>query len=82
MNPQEDHWLVRPATIRALWRGGLLGLACLVVADFFVPHQPYFGFDGWPGFAAGLGFMACVGMVISAKALGKLLKKPDDYYGE
>lgn len=82
MDPQKDHWLVRPATIRAMWRGGLLVLFGLVVADFFVVHHPYFGLDGWPGFSAGFGFVACVGMVLGAKALGKLLKRRDDYYGE
>lgn len=82
MDPKGDHWLVRPGTIKALWRGGIFALVGLVVADVFVPHDATFGVDGWPGFSAGFGFLACVGMVLGAKVLAKVLKRPDDYYGE
>lgn len=82
MEPQEQHWLVRPNSIKMLWRVGILVLFGLVVADFFVAHHANFGPDGWPGFSAGFGFLACVGMVVAAKALGRVLKQPQDYYGE
>jgi UPF0716 family protein affecting phage T7 exclusion len=32
------------------------------------------------GFAAWFGFLACVGLVALAKALGVILKRPDTYY--
>lgn len=82
MDPKDDHWLVRPSTIRLLWIGSSLVLAALVLADLFIDHHPHFGIDGWPGFAAGFGFLSCVAMVVGAKGLGMLLKKPDDYYDE
>ncbi len=76
----DDHWLVRPKTIRQLWWGGCIILALTVVADLFVHHHPHFGIDGTFGFAAWFGFVACVILVVGSKALGAILKRPDTYY--
>ena len=35
----EPHWLVRPATIRLLWRAFIALLALTVIAGFFVSHD-------------------------------------------
>jgi hypothetical protein len=78
--PDHDHWLVRPATIRLLWGAGGVLLAGLVALDFVIKHKPHFGIDGTFGFGAWFGFAACVAMVVFAKALGVLLKRPDTYY--
>ena len=75
-----DHWLVRPRTIRRLWAGFVVLLALTVLAQAVVPIKPYFGIDGWLGFAAAFGFLSCVLMVLLSKALGALLKRKDDYY--
>lgn len=82
MTDRDDHWLVRPSTIKLLWRVCTVFLALLVAADLVVEHHPYFGIDGMFGFGAWFGFIACVILVVAAKGLGLLLKKPDDYYGE
>jgi len=76
------HWLVRPETIRKLWVGFIVVLALTVVAEFFVEGHPHFGIDGWPGFNAWFGFIACVIMVFGSKLVGMLLKRPDTYYDE
>lgn len=80
--PKDDHWLVQPAMIRKLSIGGLVVLALTVIADFFVHHHPYFGIDGTYGFGAWYGFFSCVVLVIGAKALGAILKRPDTYYDD
>lgn len=76
----DDHWLVRPATIRKLWWIFGAVLALTVAAQLFVHVHGYFGIDEWPGFNAGYGFLACVAMVVFAKVLGLVLKRPADYY--
>lgn len=76
----DDHWLVRPRTIRLLWIVSIVVLALLVLADAVVVHHPYFGVDGWFGFHAAYGFIACVALVVVSKAIGFILKRPDDYY--
>jgi hypothetical protein len=83
MNKRHDrelHWLVRPATLRWLWRvfGMVLGLT--VAVQFYVRVHGYFHVDGWFGFSALFGFLACVAMVVLAKLLGVLVKRPESYY--
>ena len=76
----EDHWLVRPRTIKRLWALFIVVLALTVLADLAIEHHPYFGIDGTIGFGAWFGFASCVALVLVAKALGAVLKRPDSYY--
>ena len=78
----DDHWLVRPATIRGLWIGFSLILALTVIAQAFIKIKGYFGVDAWFGFGAVFGFLACVAMVVVAKALGGLIKRDEQYYDD
>lgn len=77
-----DYWLARPSTIKLLWRAFMVVLALLVGAQAFVYIKGYFGIDGWFGFGAIYGFASCLAMVLFAKALGYVLKRPENYYGE
>ncbi len=74
------HWLVRPENVRKLWIGFIAVLALTVIAKLFVESHPHFAFEGWFAFNAWYGFLACVAMVVAAKALGVLLKRKDTYY--
>jgi hypothetical protein len=78
--PDSDHWLVRPATIRRLWIVFILVLVALVALDLVIAHHPHFGIDGTFGFGAWFGFLSCVALIVLAKALGAILKRPDTYY--
>lgn len=76
----EDHWLVRPRTTKWLRIALIVILAVTVLADFFVEHHGKFGVDGTIGFYAWYGFLSCVCLVVLARALGAILKRPADYY--
>jgi hypothetical protein len=80
--PDDDHWLARPGTIRRLWSAFIAILAALVLADLLVDHHALFGLDGTFGFAAWYGFASCIALVLGAKGLGTLLKRPDTYYDD
>lgn len=80
VHPPETPWLSRPASIRRLWLAFAAILIVSVLAQALVHMHAYFEVDGWFGFNAALGFLSCVGMVLFAKLLGLLLKRPDDYY--
>ena len=81
-NSKTDHCLVRASTIRWLWRIFVVVLALTVLAQFVLPVKGYFGIDSWFGFGAVYGFVACLLMVLFAKLLGVILKRPQDYYQE
>jgi len=78
----ESHWLTRPATIKKLWWifSGILALTVLAQLVWYV--KGYFTVDGWFGFGAVYGFVSCLIMVLVAKGLGFVLKRPNDYYAE
>jgi uncharacterized membrane protein len=83
MNDEKQlHWLVRPSTIRKLWIGTIVVLTLVVLAQTVFYVKGYFGFDGWFGFGAIYGFLSCLAMVLVAKLLGLLLKRPYDYYDD
>ena len=81
-NHHDDHWLVRPATIKKLWIGFSIVLALTVVAQVYIKIKGYFVVDTWFGFAAAFGFFACLAMVLFAKFLGFVLKRDENYYRE
>lgn len=91
MDPEkkEFDWFDKPESRKFLWR--LLIGACVVSvlleATLFLGgghgrHGHFGAKDGWFGFYAVLGFVACMLMIAVAKYGGKLLKKNEDYYGD
>jgi len=79
---EDDHWLVRPRTIRWLWIAFSVVLAVTVAMQFVINVKGYFGVDGWFGFGAAFGFLTCVAMVLLANGLGRLLKREDHFYDD
>ena len=79
---KDDAWLARPSTIRLLWWVFAVVLALTVAVQWVFPVKGYFGMDGWFGFGAVFGFLACLAMVVFAKLLGYVLKRPVNYYSK
>ena len=83
MNDEKElHWLVRPSTVRKLWIGSSIVLALVVLAQTVIYVKGYFGIDAWFGFGAVYGFGSCLVMVLVAKLLGLVLKRPQNYYDD
>jgi hypothetical protein len=76
------HWLDQPRNVKRLWRGSLVVLALTVLAEAVVQLHPHFEIESVFGFSAWFGFGACAAMIVVAKALALLLKRPDTYYGK
>ena len=80
--PESSHWLDEPRNVKRLWRGFLVVLALTVLAERLVHLHPQFEIESVFGFSAWFGFMACAAMIVVAKALALVLKRPDTYYGK
>jgi hypothetical protein len=79
---KEFDYFDRPEVIRKLWI--LLYVTCglTVVAEFFAHRHPHFGFDGFFGFNAVLGFVSCAVLILFSKLVALFLKAPEDYYDD
>lgn len=78
----KPHWLDEPNNVKRLWRGFLVVLVLVVVGEFLVQMDPHFEVESVFGFNAWFGFVACAAMIVVAKALALLLKRPDSYYSK
>jgi hypothetical protein len=78
----DRHWLDEPRNVRLLWRLFLAVLALTVLVELLVDLHPHFAVEGLFGFHAWFGLLACAAMILVAKALGALLKRPDSYYDD
>jgi hypothetical protein len=76
------HWLDEPRNVRRLWRGFLLLLVLSVLAGLVLPLHPNFEIEAVFAFNAWYGFMVCAAMIIVAKGVALVLKRPDNYYGK
>ena len=80
MNDHKSYWLDRPGNVERVVRTLYLICALLVVADVFVPKHSPFAIEHVFGFYAWFGFLACVGLVLVAKVMRRVLMRPEDYY--
>jgi ABC-type protease/lipase transport system fused ATPase/permease subunit len=78
----KPHWLDEPRNVKRLWRSFLVVLALTVLAELLVHLHPHFEIESVFGFHAWFGLIACAAMIVVAKALALLLKRPDTYYGK
>jgi hypothetical protein len=77
-----DHWLVRPRTIRRLWQAFIAVLALTVLAELAIEGHPHFAVERLFGFNALYGFLACAALILVAKGIGLVMKRPDTYYDD
>ena len=77
---EKPAWLDRPGNVKRLYLGLWVLGALLALADFFVHRHAETAYDGWFGFYAGYGFVACVALVLAAKRLRRAVMRPEDYY--
>ena len=56
--------------------------AFLLVIDPLIHKHGPFAIEHWLGFYGIYGFVACVGLVLAAKELRRLLMRSEDYYDD
>ncbi len=78
--PQERTWIDDPNNVTKLVYALYAACALLVVIDPFVHKHGPFAIEHVWGFYAICSFIACVGVVLAAKAVRVVLMRPEDYY--
>jgi hypothetical protein len=66
--------------IRRLWLVFIVILAWSVLAQLAIDVHPHFEVERVFAAYAIYGFAACAALILIARAIGVLLKRPDDYY--
>jgi len=77
---QKQYWLDSKDNVTKVYRGVWIACALLLGAELFVHLHGHFAVEEWFGFYGFFGFIGCVGLVLGAKALRVVLKRPEDYY--
>ena len=78
--PEKRYWLDASRNVdRIVWC--VYGIcALLFVIDFFIPKHGPFRIEHIFSFYGIYGFVACIGLVLTARALRLVLMRPEDYY--
>jgi hypothetical protein len=80
MNPEKQHIFDDPNNVRRVVRTLVVICIGLVISDFIYHRHVIHPWEGLPGFYALFGFVACVGLVMIARELRKLIMRDEDYY--
>lgn len=79
---EKQYWLDEPRNVeKVVWAVYAVCGVLLVIDPFIHKHGP-FAIEHWFGFYGIYGFVACVGLVLAAKELRRILMRPEDYYDE
>lgn len=80
MKKQRQYWLDDSRNVdKIFW--SLVGVCILLAAaDFFYHPHGHFSWEEWINFYGFYGFISCVGLVLVAKQMRKLLMRKEDYY--
>lgn len=76
----KKYWLDERRNVEKIFWGLVLVCAALGLADFFYDKHPQSAMEAIPAIYGLYGFIVCVGLVLGAKELRKLLKRDEDYY--
>jgi len=80
MSKEKEYWLDNPGNVNKIVWALCISCGLLVLADLFYHKHTHFNFEGWFGFYGFYGFVACVGLVVAAKQLRKIVMREEDYY--
>lgn len=80
MKQDKRYWLDSPANVTLIFRALCLVCALLFLGDLAYHKHAHFTWESWFGFHGLYGFFGSVGLVLTAKALRKILMRKDDYY--
>ena len=77
---ERKYWLDEPRNVDRIVYAVYAVCALLFVLDVVTHKHGPFAIEHWFGFYGIYGFVACVGLVLAAKVMRRVLMRPEDYY--
>lgn len=77
---EKTYWLDKRRNVDKVYWAVVVICVALFLADAFYAKHPSFDMEYLFGFYGLFGFVACVGLVLAAKEMRKLLKRGEDFY--
>lgn len=77
---EKQSWLDDTQNIDKIFWGVIFLSVILMLLEPFYYKKPYFSFEGSFGFYGWFSFLACAGLVLVARALGRVFERGEDYY--
>ncbi len=78
--PERAYWLDDRRNVDRIVYGLYAVCAGLLAIDVLVPKHGPFAIEHWLGFYGIYGFVACVGLVLAARAMRRVVMRREDYY--
>ncbi len=79
---EREYWLDQSKNVDKVFYGTCLLCALVAAADLLVHRHLIFSVEALFAFYGLYGFVACVGLVLAAKELRKIIKRDEAYYGD
>ena len=85
MNESSDigkGWIEQPRNVDRIVHSLYTICAVVLLLDFIVPRHEHLHFAQWWGFYGWYGLISCVGLVIVAKGMRRVVMRPENYYAK
>ena len=80
ISKEKRYWLDDMKNVNKVYWSVIIVCGLLFIADALYHKHPYFSLETWFGFYGLYGFIACVGLVLAAKEMRKMLIRDEKYY--
>ena len=78
--PEKNYWLDNMKNVNKVYWAVVIVCTLLFIADALYHKHPYFSLENWFGFYGIFGFVACVGLVLAAKEIRKIIIRDEKFY--
>ena len=77
---EQRRWLDYPENVRKVYFSVWIVCAVLLLLELLIDKHAETAAEHWFGFHGFFGLIACVGLVLAAKLLRRVISRPEDYY--
>ncbi len=79
---ERKRWLDHPENVRKVYFSVWIACAVLLGLELLIDKHVETEIERWFGFHGFFGLVSCVGLVMAAKLLRRVISRPEDYYDD